>query len=122
MLFLIILLYFIIIVFLIIKNSIKISTALLPLLFFSILSNVALSQNYTQSLLSEANDGIGVSNFLSIFILLDDYWSQELFHSSYELTTNLSLLLLIVYILTIVVESIFLLKSKTNLASDSKSN
>ncbi|MDF2066489.1 hypothetical protein [Bacillus sp. Cr_A10] len=122
MLFLIILLYFIIVVFLIIKNSIKISTALLPLLFFSILSNVALSQNYTQSLLSEANDGIGVSNFLSSFILPDDYWSQELFHSSYELTTNLSLLLLIVYILTIVVESIFLLKRKTNLASDSKSN
>ncbi|KQL34367.1 hypothetical protein [Psychrobacillus sp. FJAT-21963] len=122
MLFLIILLYCIIVVFLIIKNSIKISTALLPLLFFSILSNVTLSQNYTQSLLSEANDGIGVSNFLSSFILPDDYWSQELFHSSYELTTNLSLLLLIVYILTIVVESIFLLKRKTNLASDSKSN
>lgn len=122
MLFLIILLYFIIIVFLIIKNSIKISTALLPLLFFSILSNVALSQNYSQSLLSEANDGIGVSNFLSSFILPDDYWSQELFHSSYELTTNLSLLLLIVYILTIVVESIFLLKRKTNLVSNSKSN
>ncbi|MFB5087722.1 hypothetical protein PGC35_10955 [Psychrobacillus sp. PGGUH221] len=122
MVFLIILLYFIIIVFLIIKNSIKISTALLPLLFFSILSNVALSQNYTQSLLLEANDGIGVSNFLSSIILPDDYWSQELFHSSYELTTNLSLVLLIVYILTIVVESIFLLKRKTNLASDSKSN
>lgn len=122
MLFLIILLYFIIIVFLIIKNSIKISTALLPLLFFSILSNVALSQNYTQSLLSEANDGIGVSNFLSSFILPDDYWSQELFHSNYELTTILSLLLLIVYILTIFVGSIFLLKRKTNLASDSKSN
>ena len=84
MLFLIILLYCIIVVFLIIKNSIKISTALLPLIFFSILSNVALSQNYTQSLLSEANDGIGVSNFLSSFILPDDYWSQELFHSSYE--------------------------------------
>ncbi|WP_156316743.1 hypothetical protein [Bacillus sp. FJAT-22090] len=122
MVFLIILLYFIIVVFLIIKNSIKISTALLPLLFFSILSNVALSQNYTQSLLSEANDGIGVSNFLSSFILPDDYWSQELFHSSYELTTNLSLVLLIGYILTIFVESIFLLKRKTNLASDSKSN
>lgn len=122
MLFLIILLYFIIIVFFIIKNSMKISTALLPLLFFSILSNVALSQNYSQSLLSEANDGIAVSNFLSSFILPDDYWSQELFHSSYELTTNLSLLLLIVYILTIVVESIFLLKRKTNLVSNSKSN
>lgn len=122
MVFLIILLYVIIIVFFIIKNSMKISTALLPLLFFSTLSNVALSQNYTQSLISEANDGIGVSNFLSSFILPNDYWSQELFHSSYELTTNLSLLLLIGYILTIVVESIFLLKRKTNLASNSKSN
>lgn len=122
MVFLIILLYVIIIVFFIIKNSMKISTALLPLLFFSTLSNVALSQNYTQSLISESNDGIGVSNFLSSFILPDDYWSQELFHSSYELTTNLSLLLLIGYILTIVVESIFLLKRKTNLASNSKSN
>ena len=50
-------LYIVIIVFLLFKKSIKYSTGLLPLVLFSILANVALAQNYTQSLIAGASEG-----------------------------------------------------------------
>ena len=47
----------------------KISNALMPLLLFSILVNVGLAKNYTQSLIPKANDRLGVSNKLAYFLL-----------------------------------------------------
>lgn len=97
-------LYFFIALYLVIQKKLKISAALLPLLLFSILANVALAQNYTQSLIPEANDGLGVSNKLAYFLIGENRWSQELFQSSYHYSTNASIALLITYILVLILE------------------
>ena len=95
-----------IIAYLVFKKMIKYSAALLPFVLFSILANVALAQNYTQSLIAEANDGIGVSNTLASFLILEDKWSQELFHSYYEGSIIISLVLLLLYLLFLLLEGI----------------
>lgn len=84
------------------------SQAVIPMLAFTILSSVALGQNYTVSLLPEANDGIGISNFLAAFLLPEDYWTIEMFLSEFELYLGISIGLILLYLLLIVVE-------KTNL-------
>jgi hypothetical protein len=94
-----------------IQKKLKFSTALLPLLLFSILANVALAQNYTQSLIAEANDGLGISNKLAYFLIGEDRWSQELFQSSYNFSTNVSIVLLISYSLILISEKIYVNKS-----------
>lgn len=65
----VIFLYIIICLYLAIQKKIKFSTAILPLLLFSITANVALAQNYAQSLIPGANDGIGISNLLAYFLI-----------------------------------------------------
>ncbi|XKI12395.1 NADH-ubiquinone oxidoreductase chain 6 [Sporosarcina sp. ANT_H38] len=97
-------LYIGIAVFLHSNKSIKYSIGLLPLLLFSILANVALAQNYTQSLIVGANDGIGVSNILASFFIPEDKWSQELFHSFYEASTIITIVLLQLYLLCLLLE------------------
>lgn len=87
-----------------IQKKVKISTALLPLVLFSIVANVALSQNYTQSLIPEANDGIGISNSLAYLLIGEDRWSHELFRSTYNHSTTITILLLIAYSLILVLE------------------
>ena len=88
------------------QKKIKLSTAILPFVLFSILANVALSQNYTHSLIPEANDGIGISNFLAYFLIGEDRWTKDLFHSRYELSTTVSIVLLTVYCLVLVFEKV----------------
>lgn len=97
-------LYLFFLVIVVLKKIVKISTALLPLLLFSILANVALAQNYTHSLIPEANDGIGISNRLAYLIIGEDRWSPELFRSTYNFSTTVAVVLLIVYILAQVLE------------------
>lgn len=97
---------FAIIAYLVFKKMIKYSTALLPFMLFSILVNVALAQNYTQSLIAGANDGIGASNILASFLIPEDNWSQELFHSFYEGSMIISLILLLLYLLSLLLEGI----------------
>ena len=63
--------------YLVIQKKLKLSTALLPFVLFSILANVALSQNYTHSLIPEANDGIGISNFLAYFLIGEVRWTVD---------------------------------------------
>lgn len=104
-------LYFIIVLFLAIKKKIKISTALLPLLLFSTLANVALAQNYTQSLIPD-NEGIGISNTLAYFLIGEDHWSQKLFRSSYAFSTNISIVLLVSYSLILISEKVYVLMQK----------
>lgn len=89
------------------QKKVKFSTALLPLLLFSIVANVALGQNYTQSLIPEANDGMGISNILAYFLIGDDRWSHELFLSRYEISTNITIVLLIVYSLILILEIVY---------------
>ena len=68
---------FIFFIYLVIQKKLNLSTALLPFVLFSILVNVALSQNYTHSLIAEANDGIGISNFLAYFLIGEDRWTKD---------------------------------------------
>jgi hypothetical protein len=107
----VIFLYFFIGLYLAIQKKLKFSTALLPLLLFSILANVALAQNYTQSLIAEANDGLGISNKLAYVLIGENRWSQELFQSSYNFSTNVSLVLLLTYSLILISEKIYESKS-----------
>jgi hypothetical protein len=84
----------------------KYSTGILPLLLFSIVANVALSQNYTQSLIPEANDGIGISNSLAAFLISEEHWSHELFKTYYLNSTSISIVLIVVYMIFLALENI----------------
>lgn len=88
------------------KKKMKISQAVLPMLAFSILSSIALGQNYTMSLIPEVNDGIGISNFLAEFLLPEDGWTIEMFLSKFELYVGISIVLILLYFLLVVVENI----------------
>ena len=103
----IIFVYFIVMLVFAIQKKVKFSTALLPVLLFSIVANVALAQNYTQSLIPEANDGMGISNRLAYFLIGDDRWSHELFRSAYNLSTTITIVFLIVYSLVLVLERVY---------------
>lgn len=104
MLFILLILYGVLACYYVMREKIKLSQAFLPLLAFAILSSVALGQNYTQSLISEVNDGIGVSNFLARFILGDDGWSTALFLEQFELYIWISLVLIVIYFVAVLVE------------------
>lgn len=104
MIFIILILYGIIAGIFISKKKIKMSQAILPMISFAILSSVALGQNYTASLIPEANDGIGITNFLAKFLLPDDYWTKEMFLSKFELYLGLSIALTVLYFILVVVE------------------
>jgi len=80
------------------------SSAVLPLVLFSIVACVSLGQNYTQSLIPRGEDGIGISNFLARYLLPEDQWSKELFLSRFELWIGISIGLLLVYFVVIVFE------------------
>ncbi len=54
-----------------------ISKAVLLILLLSIVANISLAQNYTQSLIPGANDGIGISNVLAKVIITDDGWGES---------------------------------------------
>jgi hypothetical protein len=109
--------YFAITMYLAIQKKIKFSTALLPLLLFSILANVALAQNYTQSLIPEANDGLGISNWLAYFLIGEDRWSQEKFLSSYNFSTNFAMVLLFSYSNVLIIEKALVFKKKSKMAA-----
>ena len=97
-----------------INKMIKFSSSILILLLFSVIANVALAQNYTQSLIPEANDGMGISNKLAYMIIGEVRWSHELFQSMYNDSTIISIVLLIVYLLILVLEKFLREKSLKN--------
>jgi hypothetical protein len=70
----------------------------------SILSVVSLAQNYTVSLIPEANDGIGISNKMAYWIIGEGSWSQEMFKNMFELSLYISLFLIVVYPIVVVIE------------------
>lgn len=71
----------------------------------SLLTAVCLSQNYTQSLIPEANDGIGISNQISYWIIGEDGWSNNMFRKWFEQSVYFTLFLLAAYPLVLMVES-----------------
>ena len=106
MIFVILVLYAIIALLFISKKKMKVSQAVIPMIAFSILSSIALGQNYTVSLIPRANDGIGISNFLAKFLLPDDYWTKEMFLSRFELYLGISIALILLYFIFVVVERV----------------
>ena len=106
MIFVILVLYGFIAGFLISKRKIKSSQAVIPMMAFAILSCVALGHNHTVSLISEANDGIGISNFLAKLLLPGEGWTKELFLSTFELYLGISIVLIILYFILAFVEKV----------------
>jgi hypothetical protein len=86
-----------------VKNSFSKGVALAIAL--SILSVIALAQNYTQSLIPEANDGMGISNSLAYWIIGEERWTIEMFRSFFEQSTYLTLALIVAYPLVLAVEA-----------------
>lgn len=76
-------------------------------LALSIVSGVSLAQNYTYSLIPEANDGISISNQVAYWIIGEGGWSQESFKRIFEQSVYLTLLLIAAYPLVLMVESRF---------------
>lgn len=74
------------------SDNFKFSKTTLILLLLSIIANISLAQNYTNSLISNANDRISVSNKISYWIITDhDWgmtWSVELFKKFYEISST----------------------------------
>jgi hypothetical protein len=73
----------------------------------SIVALVCLAQNYTQSLISEASDGIGISNQAAYWIIGEDGWSVAAFRDRFEQSIIVSLCLIILYPLVVLAESRF---------------
>lgn len=71
----------------------------------SIIITSSLGQNYTQSLIPEANDGIGVSNIIAYWIIGNDGWSQQLFRNLFETSLYISLVLIVAYPITFIFEA-----------------
>lgn len=71
----------------------------------SIVAVVCLAQNYTQSLISEANDGIGISNQVAYSIIGEDGWSQNKFRDIFEKSIYFTLILIVAYPVVLIVES-----------------
>ncbi|MDQ0899912.1 hypothetical protein [Paenibacillus sp. V4I7] len=74
-------------------------------IFLSMVAVVCLAQNYTQSLIPEANDGIGASNQIAYWIIDEHDMSKEEFRNLFEQSFYLALVLIIAYPLVLVVES-----------------
>jgi hypothetical protein len=71
----------------------------------SILAVVSLAQNYTQSQIPEANDGISISNKMAYWIIGEDGWSQEMFKYTFEQSIHLSLILIAAYPIVLILEA-----------------
>ena len=71
----------------------------------SIVAVICLAQNYTQSIIIEANDGIGVSNQVAYSIIGDDNWSQDKFRKAFEKSIYITLVLIVAYPIALVAES-----------------
>jgi hypothetical protein len=71
----------------------------------AMISGVSLAQNYTHSLIPEANDGISISNQVAYWIIGEGGWSQESFKNTFEQSVYLTLLLIAAYPLVLLIES-----------------
>lgn len=83
------------------KNDNK-SKPTLVLLVISLVFNTALAQNYNHSLIPyPETDGYAVSNSLAYYVFGEDHfghWSSDLFKTGYEISINVTMILLVIYI------------------------
>jgi hypothetical protein len=79
----------------------RLSLGLLIAVLLSIVVNVGLAQNYTQSLITEVNDGISISNFVAEWIIVSEIWSTELFKSYFENSLMITLLLIFLLLISL---------------------
>ncbi|MFS0838269.1 hypothetical protein [Paenibacillus sp. 1P03SA] len=80
------------------------SNTVLILLLFTLVAAVSLSQNYTQSLIPEANDGIGIANVAAYWIIGEGNWSPARFKQFFERSLYVSLFLVVLYPLLLSIE------------------
>ncbi|MFB9329453.1 hypothetical protein ACFFSY_26240 [Paenibacillus aurantiacus] len=73
----------------------------------ALLAVACLAQNYTQSLIPEANDGIGISNPVAYWIIGEDGWSQSLFAAAFRMSIYWTVALIALYPFVAVAEARF---------------
>lgn len=78
------------------------SKSTLVLLLTSLVFNTALAQNYNHSLIPyPESDGYSVSNSLAYYVFGEDHfghWNSDLFKTGYEISINVTMILLVIYI------------------------
>lgn len=83
------------------KNDNK-SKSTLVLLIIALVFNTALAQNYNHSLIPyPETDGYAVSNSLAYYVFGEDHfghWNSDLFKTGYEISINVTMILLVIYI------------------------
>lgn len=83
------------------KNDNK-SKPTLVLLVISLVFNTALAQNYNHSLIPyPETDGYAVSNSLAYYVFGEDHfghWNSDLFKTGYEISINVTMILLVIYV------------------------
>lgn len=67
---------------------------------------ICLGQNYTQSLIAEASDGIAVSNAAARWIIGEDNWTVERFRAVYERSLYVLLASIAVYPAVLIAETL----------------
>lgn len=91
------------------KDNFKGSKTLLALVITNITVNINLAQNYTQSLIPNLSDGIGISNIIASWIITDEdwgrTWSIELFKRAYDLSSYILVLSVIFFVIALLRES-----------------
>ncbi|MEX2414967.1 MAG: hypothetical protein WD424_02390 [Paenibacillaceae bacterium] len=80
----------------------RISLGLIIAVLLSLVTNIGLAQNYTQSLIPEANDGIGISNFVAEIIIVSESWSTAMFKSYFETSIIITLILIFLLMISLV--------------------
>lgn len=75
--------------------------------FITVAAAACLSQNYTQSQIPGANDGIGRSHPIAYWIIGEDGWTAEKFRRSFERAISFAFLLIAAYPVVLVMESKF---------------
>ena len=92
----------------ILDNKDSKSKSTLVLLLTSLVFNTALAQNYNHSLIPyPERDGYSVSNSLAHYVFGEDHfgnWNSDLFRAGYEISINVSMLLLVIYIGSLILE------------------
>ncbi len=88
--------------FRVLDNNDNKSKPTLVLLITSLVFNTALAQNYNHSLIPyPERDGYSVSNSLAYYVFGEDHfghWNSDLFKTGYEISINVTMILLVIYI------------------------
>ncbi|SFS72616.1 hypothetical protein SAMN04488601_102248 [Paenibacillus sp. 453mf] len=85
------------------KYYLSLTFCLLTLL--SLLANISLSQNYSQNLRPDLQDGgYTIGSSIARLILPDDRWSLEMFHTYFNVSLMLTFILIIFIVVCLLVE------------------